>query len=258
MARVDALLLDLDGVLVVAWEPIEGAAEALERLRREAVPFRLITNTTTHTCGAMAERLAAAGFDVRADEIVTAVTATAAYLREHHPGRRAFVLTDGDPGEDLGDVPRAATPEEAEVIAIGGASDDFGYDVVNRIFRRVMDGAPLVGMHRNLSWRTDRGWELDGGAYLAGLEEATGVRAAICGKPSPAFFGSALAMLGVPAERVAMVGDDVVSDVGGAQAIGCLGVLVRTGKYREGDERRGEPDAVLDGLREVPDWIAGG
>lgn len=258
MARADALLLDLDGVLVVSWEPIEGAVEAVERLRRDAIAFRLITNTTTHTREAMAGRLADIGFDVRPDEIVTAVTATTAYLRAHHAGRRVFVLTDGDPGEDLGDVPRAATPEEAEVIAIGGASDDFGYDVVNRIFRRVMDGAALVGMHRNLSWRTDRGWELDGGAYLAGLEEAAGVRAAICGKPSPTFFGSALAMLGAPADRVAMVGDDVVSDVMGAKAVGCLGVLVRSGKYREGDERHGEPDAVLDGLRDVPDWIAGG
>jgi ribonucleotide monophosphatase NagD (HAD superfamily) len=65
-------------------------------------------------------------------------------------------------------------------------------------------------------------------------------------------------MLGAPADRVAMVGDDVVSDVMGAKAVGCLGVLVRSGKYREGDERHGEPDAVLDGLRDVPDWIAGG
>jgi ribonucleotide monophosphatase NagD (HAD superfamily) len=84
------------------------------------------------------------------------------------------------------------------------------------------------------------------------------VRAAICGKPAPAFFEAGLRLLGVPAARAAMVGDDVLSDVMGAKAVGCSGVLVRTGKYREGDERRGAPDVVLDRLGDVPDWIAAG
>lgn len=256
MGRVDGLLLDLDGVLIVSWEPIDGAVGAIERLRRDRIPFRLITNTTTHSRRGLAERLGATGFDVQDDEIVTAVTATASHLRERHPGATAFVLTDGDPDEDLEGVRLAARPEDADVMVIGGASEAFDYDVVNRIFRRVKDGAALVGMHRNLSWRTERGWELDGGAYLAGLEEAAGVRAAICGKPAPAFFEAALRLLGVPARRAAMVGDDVASDVMGAKAVGCAGILVRTGKYQEGDERRGTPDAVLGGLRDVPGWIA--
>jgi HAD superfamily hydrolase (TIGR01458 family) len=258
VARVDGLLLDLDGVLIVSWEPIDGAVGAIERLRRDRIPFRLITNTTTHSRRGLAERLGAVGFDVRGDEIVTAVTATAGYIRERHRDATAFVLTDGDPGEDLEGVPLAARPEDADVMVIGGASEAFDYDVVNRIFRRVKDGAALVGMHRNLSWRTERGWELDGGAYLAGLEEAADVRAAICGKPAPAFFEAALHLLGVPAMRAAMVGDDVASDVMGAKAVGCAGILVRTGKYQEGDELRGAPDAVLGGLRDVPGWIAAG
>lgn len=256
MARVDALLLDIDGVLVVSWEPIDGSVEAVDRFRRERLPFRLITNTTTHTRRGLAETLGAAGFDVRADEIVTAVTATAAYLQERHPGARVFVLTDGEPGEDLDGIKRVARPEDADVLVIGGASDAFGYDVVSRVFRRMKEGATLVGMHRNLSWRTERGWELDGGAYVAGLEEAAGVRAAICGKPSARFFRAAVGLLDVPASRAAMVGDDVDSDVMGAKAVGCVGVLVRTGKYQDGDETRGAPDAVLDRLGDVPDWIA--
>lgn len=255
MARVDGLLLDIDGVLVVSWEPIPGAVDALDRFRDVGLPFRLITNTTTHTRARLAGTLEEAGFGVRPDEIVTAVTATATYLQHHHPGSRVFVLTDGEPGEDLTGVSRVDRPEEADVLVIGGASDDFGYDVVNRVFRRVMEGATLVGMHRNLSWRTERGWELDGGAYIAGIEEAAGVRAAICGKPAAAFFEAGLRLLEIPASRAAMVGDDVISDVMGAQAVGCTGVLVRTGKYQDGDEHRGAPDIVLDGLGDVPSWI---
>jgi ribonucleotide monophosphatase NagD (HAD superfamily) len=118
-----------------------------------------------------------------------------------------------------------------------------------------MDGAELVAMHRNLYWRTADGLELDAGAYVAGLEAATGRQAVVCGKPSAEYFAAALAVLGVPADRAAMVGDDVVNDVEGARAAGLTAILVRTGKYRPGDEQRGSPDVVVDGLADVPGWL---
>jgi len=257
VSEIEGLLLDIDGVLAVSWEPLPGAVQAMASLRAGGIPFRLITNTTTHTRRDLAATLREAGFEVDGEEIVTAVTATASYLQEHHAGRRAFVHTDGAPGEDLAGVPIARTPQEADVIVIGGASDAFTYQTMNGIFRRLMEGVPLVGMHRNLYWKTSQGWELDGGAYIAGLEEATGTRAVICGKPARTYFESALALLGVPAARAAMVGDDVTNDIEGARAAGMTGVLVRTGKFREADLAKGSPDVVLDSLADVPDWVRG-
>jgi HAD superfamily hydrolase (TIGR01458 family) len=141
---------------------------------------------------------------------------------------------------------------------LGGAYDGFDYPTMNRVFRMLMGGAKLVAMHRNLYWRTDEGWQLDGGAYVAGLEEATGRRAVVCGKPAEAYFASALAQIEIPAERAAMVGDDVVNDVLGAQAVGLTGVLVRTGKFRPEDVERsgGVPDAVLDSIADLPKLLA--
>lgn len=257
MSDVDGLLLDIDGVLAISWVALPGAVETMAWIRREGPPFRLITNTTTHTRRGLAATLGEAGFDVAPDEIVTAVTATAAHLEAHHPNARVFVVTDGDPGEDLEAVRRVDAPEDADVIVLGGACDDFAYPVMNRIFRRLMDGAALVAMHRNLYWKTKDGWELDGGAYVAGLEEAAAVTAAVCGKPSPAYFDAALTLLGVPANRAAMVGDDIVNDVCGAQAAGLRGVLVRTGKFREADLEEGSPDAVLGSFADLPGWIRG-
>ena len=249
---MDGVLLDIDGVLAVSWRALPGAVETLEWLRAEDVPFRLITNTTTHTRADLASTLQGAGFEVDAFEIVTAVVATATYLREHHPGAKVFLLSDGDARADLEGV--ELVDEGADVVVVGGACDDFTYARMNRIFRMLMDGAVLVGMHRNLFWRTSEGWQLDGGAYVAGLEEATGRPAVICGKPAATFFESVLAMLGTTAERTAMVGDDVVNDVLGAQAAGLVGVLVRTGKYRPEDLDRpeGRPDLTLDSIAGLP------
>jgi HAD superfamily hydrolase (TIGR01458 family) len=253
---IDGLLLDIDGVLAVSWEALPGAVDALRALRDEGVPVRLITNTTTKTRADLAGTLREAGFDVADDDVVTAVVATAHHLREAHPGAGVFVLSDGDATADLQDV-RLVDVDVADVIVIGGACDEFTYATMNRIFRRLMDGASLVGMHRNLFWKTSDGWELDGGAYIAGLEEAAETRATICGKPERTYFDSALAMLGVDASRAAMVGDDIVNDVLGAQAAGLTGVLVRTGKYRDGDEdRHGDgPHHVLGSFADVPAFM---
>ena len=253
---IEGLLLDIDGVLAVSWEALPGSVEAMKQLRADGIPFRLITNTTTKTRADLAQTLRSAGFEVADDEIVTAVVATAGYLGAAHPGGKVFVLSDGDATADLSGVDLVDV-DEADVIVIGGANDDFSYGTMNRIFRRLMDGAALVGMHRNLFWKTDQGWELDGGAYIAGLEEAADTTATICGKPERAYFEAALDMLGVDAGRAAMVGDDVVNDVLGAQTSGLTGILVRTGKYRPGDEERhdGRPDHVVASFAEVPTFL---
>lgn len=252
MLDVDGILLDIDGVLTVSWRPLPGAIGTVAALREHGLPFRLITNTTTHTRTELARTLGEAGIAVEADEIVTAVVATASYLRAHHPGAKVFLLSDGDARADLEGI--ELVEDAADVVVLGGAYEGFTYEVLNRVFRMLMDDAALVGMHRNLYWRTSEGWQLDGGAYIAGLEEATGRRAAICGKPAPAYFEAALEAIGVPAARAAMVGDDVANDVLGAQAAGLMGVLVRTGKFRPEDLERveGTPDHVIDSIGDLP------
>jgi HAD superfamily hydrolase (TIGR01458 family) len=251
---IDGVLLDIDGVLAVSWQALPGAVETIEWLRAEALPFRLMTNTTTHTRAELASTLAVAGLDVGPELIVTAVVATASYLRAHHPGARVLLLTDGDAREDLDGVTLVGPDDIADVVVLGGACEAFTYPALNDVFRRVMDGATLVGMHRNLYWRTNDGWQLDSGAYIAGLEEATRRPAVICGKPSAAYFEEALRALGVPAGRALMVGDDVTNDVLGAQDAGLTGVLVRTGKFQPADLDRapGAPDHILDSIAELP------
>jgi ribonucleotide monophosphatase NagD (HAD superfamily) len=118
-------------------------------------------------------------------------------------------------------------------------------------------GASFVAMQRNLSWRTDEGLMLDAGAFVTGLEAATGVEAITIGKPNPAFFQAALATVGTSPAKALMVGDDLEADVLGAQDAGLVGALVRTGKFRpeslEGLER--PPDHVIDSVADLPDLL---
>jgi HAD superfamily hydrolase (TIGR01458 family) len=161
-------------------------------------------------------------------------------------------LGEADVAPDLEGV--TLVDEDPDVVVVAGADDAFTWENLNRALRMLLDGAAFVAMHRNLTWMTDEGLKLDAGAYIAGLELATGTTAEVAGKPAPAFFRSAASLLGVAPGRVAMVGDDVATDVLAAQAEGMRGVLVRTGKFRQEtlDGASGTPDVVVDSVGDVP------
>lgn len=259
MPAPGALLVDIDGVLVVSWQPLPGAREAFDALRDAGVPMRLLTNTTSRPRAAITDALREVGFDVAAEEVVTVAAATSDHLRTSHPGARCLLLNHGDGMADLEAVTLADPsddPRDVDVVLLGGAGPEFTYEALNHALACLVEGAALVALHRNLTWRTEAGLQLDTGAYALGLEAAAGIEATVIGKPAPAMFVAALGSLGVEPGQAAMVGDDLDSDVRAAQALGITGVQVRTGKFRvaqlTGDN---PPDVLLDSFADVPRWL---
>jgi len=253
LTHIQGLLLDMDGVLGVSWRPLPGAAAAVARLRHAGLPLRVITSTTARSRGDIGAGLREHGFDFTDSDLLSASILAAAYLRSAHPGARVFLLGDAQPS-DLEGVRLVGLDDEPEVVLISGADESFAFGALNRVYRALLGGASLVAMHRNLSWMTHKGERLDAGAYLMGLERASGRKAVVTGKPAPACFVAGLEALGLPADRVAMVGDDIENDVLAAQALGITGVLVRTGKFREEKlaAASGRPDHVIDSIVDLP------
>jgi phospholysine phosphohistidine inorganic pyrophosphate phosphatase len=247
------VLLDIDGVLYVGDDPIEGAADALAQLRRIASALRLLTNTTSRPRRAIHEHLLELGFDVKLEEILTP-----AALAVRHCEQQGYtsvrVLTSEALDEDLAPLGPFAGDGPVHAIVLGDLGEGFTSEVLNSAFRQILDGAELIALQHNRYWRSDNGLVMDVGAYAAALEYATSREAFVVGKPSGAFFEAAIADMGL--ERAVMVGDDVEADVGGAIAAGIPGVLVRTGKFRtealEGDIT---PTAVVDSVADVPELL---
>jgi HAD superfamily hydrolase (TIGR01458 family) len=250
------VLLDIDGVLTVSWRPLPGAVDAIRWLQRHHVDFRLVTNTSSRSRREIAQLLSSGGMEVDIDQIQTAVTSASRYLGAHHPNARCLILNEGDIGEDLVDV-RSAGSDIAEVVLLGGAGPGVGYVALNTVFQYALDGVPVVGLHRNTRYQTADGPALDMGAFIAGIELAAGIEVVIVGKPAPAFFQAALIDLGSTASQTIMVGDDIQSDVLGAQAAGISGVLVKTGKFRDSDLHGSgkQPDHLVAGIGDLPDLL---
>ena len=255
--RANGVLIDIDGVLVTSWHQIDGAAAAVASCRAAGIALRFLTNTTSASRREIARRLTDAGIPVDPTEIISAPAATAAWLNAEHPDAACYLINSGDLGEDFAGVRVVGSDEAADVVVLGGAGEEFSYTQMNHALGLLLDGAALVGMHRNLYWRTADGFNLDTGAYLTALERAADTAATVLGKPTPDFFRTGLADLAVAPDDAVMVGDDVDNDVLGAQAVGITGVLVRTGKFRPAavDAADGTPDHVVDSIATLPELL---
>jgi HAD superfamily hydrolase (TIGR01458 family) len=253
-----AVLLDIDGVLHVGEEVIEGAIEALSALREIALGVRLLTNTTSKSRREIVAQLRRLGFDVDTEEVLTPAALAVRHCRErgHH---RVKLLVAEALREDLAELTPAAEGERVDAVVLGDLGDGFTPVVLNESFRMLLKGAELVALQHNRFWKRADGLVLDVGAYAAALEYASGVEAFVVGKPAAPFFTAALEDLGAPAESAVMVGDDLEADVGGAIAAGLRGILVRTGKYREEtlEASAVRPTEIVDSIADVPALLGG-
>ena len=262
MTRIDCrsmtcILLDVDGVLHVSGVAIPGAQDAVAALRDAGHTLRFVTNNSTRPRAQLTEELCRMGFDLTEDELQTPARAAARELR----GKRVFALVMSGVVPDLDGLKLVG--EGAEAVLVGGCDETvepnqvFRYMNLARAFAEIQLGAELYCLHKNRWWQTSRGPLLDAGAFVAGLEYATGLEAVVLGKPSPAYFAAALDALGAEPERTWLVGDDPESDIRGAQLFGMHTALVRTGKFRP-DTLDGidlVPDVVLSSVADLPAWL---
>jgi HAD superfamily hydrolase (TIGR01458 family) len=252
-----AILLDVDGVLHVSGEPIPGAVDAVRRLRSSGHRLRFVTNSTIMSRKQLAEMLRGMGFTLEDAELQTTGGVAARVLQ----GKRVLALTMPGIIDDLDGLELIGM--NAEAVLIGGCDEGeepgrvFSYLNLNRAFLELEAGADLYCLHKNRWWQTADGPKLDAGAFVAGLEYASGTEATVLGKPSPEYFAAALEAIDADPELAWMVGDDIEGDVVGAQRHGMRTVLVRTGKFRPDEvEQSGVmPEGILSSVAQLPDWL---
>ncbi len=252
LSNVQGLLCDLDGVIYVDDEAVPGSIDAVRRLKERGVTIRFVTNTSASPQSYVLDKLIRLGVPVDASEVFTATVAARHYLESQGIGR-IFPVVNPEVREEFEDLV-AASDAEVEAVLIGEIGDGWNYQLLNRLFHLVLNGAQLVTMHKSRFWKVSSGLRLGLGSFVAALEYGTGTEAVVIGKPMPSFFELGVASLGLDKSEVAMIGDDIDSDVGGAQAYGLKGILVRSGKYNEAYVQRSavQPDLVVDGLRALP------
>nr|XP_058909963.1 phospholysine phosphohistidine inorganic pyrophosphate phosphatase isoform X2 [Kogia breviceps] len=257
LAGVRGVLLDISGVLYDGGEgggaPIAGSVEALARLKRSQLKVRFCTNESQKSRGDLVGTLRRLGFDISEGEVTAPAPATCLILKER--GLRPHLLIHDGVRSEFDQIDTS----NPNCVVIGDAGEGFSYQNMNKAFQVLMEleNPVLFSLGKGRFYKETSGLMLDVGPYTKALEYACGIEAEVVGKPSPAFFKSALREMGVEAHQAVMIGDDIVGDVSGAQRCGMRALQVRTGKFRPSDEHclQVKADGYVDNLAEAVDLL---
>lgn len=225
------VVLDLDGVVYLAAQPIPGAADAIAAVRDRGVAVAFATNNAARTAADVATQLVDMGIDARPDDVVTSSMAAAAMI---DPGTRCLVVgTEGlrAPLRDRGCV-LVEEPEDADAVVVG-LTRELVWDDLRRATVALHRGARFVGTNGDPTFPSPEGPWPGNGAILAALTAAGGREPELAGKPALPLFSAAAALL--PDGPLLMVGDRPETDLVGAAALGWDTALVLTGVTRPED-----------------------
>ena len=248
---VDAVLIDLDGTIFVGDKLVPGAADAIASLRRGNIPMRFGTNISRMPRTALVKSLYNMGLEVELEEVLTAPLAAASWLEKKGLWNLALRVGPSTYADFAHFTMNETSPQ---AVVIGDMGKDWDFTMLNEAFQHIMDGATFIALHQNRHWDTGNGLAMDAGAFVTALEYATQKKAKILGKPSRAFFAAAAESMGVDLFNMAVVGDDLKTDIEGANACDAASILVRTGKFREDDlfSAKTKPDLTLDSIASLP------
>lgn len=245
---IDGLLLDIGGVLTQDGAALPGAIDAVAELQRRDLPLRFLTNTSKRPRQAVLDELVDLGFGLQAEQLITAPIAVKQLLQQQN--LRPFIISTPALLDDFADI----DTDQPNAVVVFDAAEGFCYQVLDAAFQVLQQGAPLIAVGGNRYYQSGGSLHLDAGPFVKALEYAADVEAQIIGKPAATFFTSVAQSMGCDPADTLMVGDDIDGDVLGAQAAGLQAALVKTGKYRSGDEQRVDQQVttILDTIADLP------
>lgn len=253
-SNVNALILDMDGVIWKADSPIGDLAATFKRIRERGLKFVFATNNGTKTPEEYQQKLAGLGVNIKASQVVTSAMGIAFLLSHKFPaGTKIFMI--GEDGirlalEEKGfEILNVEDAPKAEAVVMG-IDRDVTFQKVAEATLLVRAGLPFYSTNTDRTFPTPRGEIPGSGAWLSVVTTATGVEPTVAGKPFPYLMELSLEKLGTKRGETLVVGDRLETDIAAGQAVGCPTALVLSGvSTREAAENwNPAPDIIAENL----------
>jgi glycerol 3-phosphatase-2 len=227
----DNVLLDLDGCVWLGDAALPGAPEAVAQLRSSGKTISFLTNDSRMMPEDYVRKLWALGVQAGLEEVITAGSALQHVLAERHPPTDAYVIGSEAIFRHVSDagcriVNGTDRAVEADVVVVAG-HDELTFAELREATRALLNGGELLAADMDPVFPARDGMSPGTGAFVVGLEYATGKTARSVGKPDPQMFETTLDRLGPG--RALMIGDRIEADLAGAAAAGIDGAIVLTG-----------------------------
>jgi NagD protein len=245
-------LIDMDGVIYGGDVLIPGADEFIENLLAHDIPFTFMTNNSQRTQLEIVRKLRKLGIDVTEDHVFTSAMATGKFISGQMPSGSVYVLGEGGLQSSLHDYGLTLVETEPDVVVLGEGRN-FTLEMVQKAVDMILAGAKFITTNRDPSPKK-KGWNNLGiAATTAMIEEATGTKAFVVGKPGPVMMRSARKFIGLETADTIVIGDTMQTDIRGGVQMGYKTILVLTGVSSREDLSKYafKPDLIVDSIVDI-------
>jgi HAD superfamily hydrolase (TIGR01450 family) len=247
----EAILLDSGGTLEVGGSVVAGAPEFTKALRRKRIPHFVLSNKTTVSAADFATTLNALGFAFDQNQLITANRA-AIHLMQQHGVQSLFVIGTTSQKDELHEagftiVGTDAIHADAVIVS---TDEQLNYEKLCTATQLLHNGAEFIATNADRLWMTASGLAPDTGATIAYLEHAAEKSPTVTGKPTATMMRFTEAHTGIPAKHMAIIGDQITSDMQMAQEFGMVSVLVLSGQTSREDliNNAYQPDYIVESI----------
>nr|WP_245339018.1 TIGR01457 family HAD-type hydrolase [Paenibacillus shirakamiensis] len=221
-------MIDLDGTLYHGSHRIPGADELIHYLQSKNIPYLFVTNNSSRTPQGVADHLQEMGIPAEPEHVCTSSQAAAFYIASQRPNCRVAVIGEEGLTHALEQAGLKITEERPEYV-VQGIDRHFNYDKLTHAVRWIMEGAGYILTNPDLLLPSEDGLTPGAGTIAASIQAAAGIKPIVIGKPSEILMNFALEKLSLPSENVAVIGDNIHTDILAGARAGCGTILTLTG-----------------------------
>ena len=248
--EIKGLLIDLEGVIYSGDQIIKGAIETISKLK-DRFKIRYITNTTTTSRNLIFQNLKSLNLPVNENDIFSPSVAINYFLKDQQIND-IHLLANKKIFSDFNEF--NINSSDPDAVILGDIYKDFNWQKLNTAFEFLSKKeCILIALHKNRYCRRENKIALDLGPFVSALEFASSKKSIVIGKPEKKFFDLSLDSLGFSKKETLMIGDDIISDIGGAKSYGIKAIQVKTGKYQYKDESNSfiQPDLRINSIADL-------
>ena len=256
LRSVKLFLLDLDGTVYLGSEPITGAIEFVENLKRRGIDYLFVTNNSSKAASDYVKKLSGMGFPAAIGQVLTSGEVTGWYISEKKPGARLFVVGTGSLKKELATygLQVADDPSAGCDYVVAGFDRELTYDKLLVAGKLLADGVPFIATNPDLVCPVGaKRYIPDCGSICVLLENATGRTPMFIGKPHTKMIDYIRVRRGIHPSATAIIGDRLYTDI----ALGCnasiMSICVLSGETDKTAVARSPyaPDLVVESVAEL-------
>jgi NagD protein len=241
-------LIDLEGTLISGGTPLAGSIDFINYLNQNNIEYYIITNTVSKTIDDWEIKLSEIGFTINKDKIITPIIVLNDFINEN--SIKTYCFIGPEKIKDLTqktmdyDIPEYVIFCDFEYI-------ELNYELFNKIYHFIKNGSKMVTTSYSNFYISNNQYKMDTGIFVKMYETLANEKAIILGKPSQIVYKMVLRKMGITKNNVIAIGDDGLADIIGGKEMGFETILVKTGKYKCGDEEIYKPNKTVNNIKEL-------